>query len=162
MPPATRSIGSISNTMPPPLVLPPRPCFPFVPTTVVMPPHVTPPAFDWCPSQTFLCLESPSPFCHPSRLPTALWPAPRRRSIVAACSAVHACLHLRLRGYVYARLPYELLCIRRHWESWGISLPCRCRYWVSSLSLAGFAILNHLLAGLVAPAAGPVSWTNPI
>jgi hypothetical protein len=27
----------------------------------------------------------------------------------------------------------------------------RCRYWVSSLSLAGFAILNHPLAGLVAP-----------
>lgn len=122
-PPATHSIGSISNTMPPPLVLPPRPCFPFVPTTVVMPPHVTPPAFEWCPSWTFLCLERPSPFCHPSRLPTALWPAPRPRSIVAACSAVLACLHLRLRGYVYARLPYELLCIRRHWESWGISLP---------------------------------------
>jgi hypothetical protein len=32
-----------------------------------------------------------------------------------------------------------------------ISLPCRRRYWVSSLSVAGFAILNHPLAGLVAP-----------
>jgi hypothetical protein len=39
-PPMTCLIGTISNTMPPPLVLPPRPCSPFVPTSAVMPPHM--------------------------------------------------------------------------------------------------------------------------
>jgi hypothetical protein len=88
---------------------------PFVPLCCDAPSYVTPPAFDWCASRTSLCLGRPSPFCHPSRLPTAFSSARSGLSPPHAGDAA-PCLHLR--EHVYSRLPYEPLCtLRGRWCS---------------------------------------------
>jgi hypothetical protein len=158
-PPATRSIGSISNTMPPPLILPPRPCSPFVPTSAVMPPymllchrHLTDalPRHSYaltvcCPSATQADYPPPSgPPSGPGPLP--LHAAPYMRASISDSEGTVCICPAFLQTALHPGALGKL--------GW-ISLPCRCRYWVSSLSMAGFAILNH-------PLAGPVALVSPI
>jgi hypothetical protein len=111
--PTPPTSDSISNIAPLPLILPLRPCSPFVPLCGVTTSYVTTPAFDWCPSRAFLCLDRPSPVMPPKWIIHRLLVRPRAQ---AHCrhTQYHTCVPPSPKVQI-CPASYEPLCIRgRH------------------------------------------------